>query len=177
MINSTLSKPIDPPPPPTNVQLVDISSEQLIFNWTAVDSNCSTLQYNIIASSCGVCADNNIILMNSTASSVTCFISLSVNMMRCSFGIQSVICTDVSGNLSTPLIVTPKGNSLACYFDDTLIVSIHTLSSVPQSPTFSSVTPHYNKTDNDSKLTNIDVKFNEVVIIDTQFHKINLNFV
>ena len=124
MINIILSKSIDPPPPPTNVQLVGISSEQLIFNWTAVSSNCSILQYNI-TSNCGTCAD----IIASSTSSVSCSINLSVNMMPCSFGIQSVICTNMSGNLSTPLLVTLKGNSLACYFDDTLISTYSLFSS------------------------------------------------
>ena len=104
---------LDPLPPPAIVQLVGTSSEQLVFNWTSVDSDCSTFQYNI-TSNCGNCV--NTTAVNTT--SVTCAISLSSadnNVMQCSFSIQSVVCANISGVPSTPLDVTLKGSYYALY--------------------------------------------------------------
>lgn len=80
----------DPPPPPSNIQLIGVSPEQLVFNWTTVDSNCSTLKYNV-ESNCGTCPD----IVEKTVNSATCSIDLSAvtnNMMLCSFGVLNVIC-------------------------------------------------------------------------------------
>ena len=97
---------LDSLPPPSNIQLISVSSEQVVFNWTSVESNCSTLHYNIM-SNCGTCPHT----IESTANSVTCFIDLSAsagNITLCAFGVQSVICANISGNFSTPLNLTLK---------------------------------------------------------------------
>ena len=92
----------DPLPPPTNVQLVDVNSEQLVFNWSSVESNCSTLQYSI-ESDCGTCTNTEMTL-------ATCSVDLSaITYDMCNFAIQSVVCGNVSGILSDPLSITMKG--------------------------------------------------------------------
>ena len=99
---------LDPLPPPTNIQLVRTSSEQLVFNWTAVDSDCSALHYSITTSNCGTCANTT----ERTVTSTVCSIDLSAvadNTMQCSFGIQTVVCNNISGNLSTQVDVTLTG--------------------------------------------------------------------
>ena len=92
----------DPLPPPTNVQLVDVNSKQLVFNWSSEESNCSTLQYNI-DSDCGICT-------NTVTTFATCSIDLSaITNNMCTFAIQSVVCGNISGILSDPLSITLKG--------------------------------------------------------------------
>ena len=97
----------DPLPPPIDIHLVIVSPEHLVFSWTSVQSNCSTLQYNI-DSDCGTCLD----VIEKTVNLVTCSFDLSAvieSTMLCSFGISSVICGNISGNLSAPLDVILKG--------------------------------------------------------------------
>ena len=78
-----------------------------------MDSDCSgMLQYNIM-SNCGTCAGGT---TDGTVTSVTCSIDLPAVTDKCSFGIQSVICTNMSGVSSTPLNITLKG---ICYTIDT----------------------------------------------------------
>ena len=69
-----------------------------------MDSGCSTLHYNI-TSNCGSCINTTAV----TTTSVACSISVADNMTQCSFGVQSVVCANISGVLSTPLDVTLKG--------------------------------------------------------------------
>ena len=106
MIMRSYYKLIDPLPPPTIVRLVGVSSEQLVFNWTSVDSDCSTLNYNIM-SNCGSCINTTA----TTTTSVACSISVNVtdSITQCSFGVQSVVCGNVSGVPSTPLDMTLQG--------------------------------------------------------------------
>ena len=93
----------DPLPPPTNVQLFDVNSEQLIFNWSPAESNCSTLQYSI-ESDCGTFTT-----AVTTSTQATCSVDLSaIADSMCTFAIRSVVCGNISGILSDPLSITLK---------------------------------------------------------------------
>ena len=87
----------DPFPPPNDIQLVQISAEQLEFNWSAPTVDCPGLSY-CIESNCGMCSNYT----NSTYT--TCFINqdaTTINM--CNFAVGTIICDSIVGNLSNPL--------------------------------------------------------------------------
>ena len=123
-----------------------------------MDSDCSSLQYNI-TSNCGTCADT----IDGKFTSVTCSIDLSAVTGECSFGIQSVVCTSISGISSIPLNIKLKG--IHCYYNNNkrYFKCIHLILfyTVPQSPVISNVVPVYNETGRN--LVDLDIKFEEVV--------------
>ena len=130
-----------------------MNSEQLIFNWSPVESNCSALQY-IIESDCGTFTT-----AVTTSTLATCSFDLSaIADSMCTFTIRSVVCGNISGILSDPLSITLKGT---VYMWSLRYIYFHKLPSVPQSPVFSSVIPHYNS---ENKLIALDINFTEVVI-------------
>ena len=162
---------IDPLPPPMNVQLHGITSEQLTFNWTSVDSSCSRrLSHYRAVSDCGTCPNR----VDKMATSATCSIAFT-DVVLCSFSIQSVICANLAGNLSPPLNVTLKGTSV--HIAIMIAIIMHAMIAgtsiadymysyyvtVPQAPMITSAIPHYNVTN--SKLIDLNIKFKKVVII------------
>ena len=89
-------------PPPDNLYLADAQQGRLVFNWTPVISNCSTLQYNI-TSDCGTC------YTFTNATTATCSdLQLTTNAVLCHFRVSSRAC-DLVGNSSSPIAVTLKG--------------------------------------------------------------------
>ena len=108
---------IDPLPPPNDVQLTHVTSNQLTFNWNSVQPDCSTLQYRI-ESNCGTCVNQQPTMFMSSA---TCSFELPINSNDvCNFAVQSTICANsIIGSLSTPVRVTLKRkltiiNALLC---------------------------------------------------------------
>ena len=92
-------------PPPNDINLADVQPGKLIFNWTSVISNCSTLQYNIASTSdCGTCT----VVTNTTAFTAVCSdLLLTANAIVCHFSVSSHAC-DLIGNPSVPFEVTLK---------------------------------------------------------------------
>ena len=94
----------DPLPPPLDVQLTSVKPDKLTFNWSSVQQNCSTLQYGI-ESNCGTCTNDP-----PTLTSATCSFELSaISGGLCNFSVQSTVCGNITGSLSTPIRVTLKG--------------------------------------------------------------------
>ena len=92
-------------PPPDNLYLADAQPRTLIFNWTPVLSNCSTLQY-ITSSDCGTCS---IVINATTAAAICSDFQLTTSASLCNFRVSSHAC-GLSGNPSLPTIVKLKGN-------------------------------------------------------------------
>ena len=86
-----------PLPLPNKVQInsTDISSKQLLFNWSPVVQNCPSLHYNILSSNCGNC------LTTTTNTTVICTDVPTDRGGVCLFAIQTVVCGDIVGNRST----------------------------------------------------------------------------
>ena len=94
-------------PPPDTLCLADAQPGTLVFSWTAVLTNCSTLQY-IITSNCGTCS----ILTNSNATTAAAICSdfqLTTSASLCNFRVSSHACS-LTGNPSLPIVVKLKGN-------------------------------------------------------------------
>ena len=135
---------IDPLPPPNDVQLTHVTSNQLTFNWSSVQPDCSTLQYNI-ESNCGTCRPTIL-----SSSSATCSFELPINSNDvCNFAVRSTICANsIIGSLSTPVRVTLKRKltiiNAFIMFNDIINCTIKIII-VPDSPMIQSVIPTYNK--------------------------------
>ena len=93
------------PLPILTIQLLSVNPSELLFNWNSVDSNCSSLQYSII-SDCGTCSIN-------LQTNISCNIGQPTTTEdMCSFAIQSVLCDNITGNLSAPISVTLKSSEI-----------------------------------------------------------------
>ena len=93
-----------PYPPPDTVHLVEVSPKQLIFTWNTVDSECQHVYFNISASNCGTCPR----VSNSTTA-ICSNLQVSSTAVMCIFRVQSVVCRDIFGTMSNPVVVTLKG--------------------------------------------------------------------
>ena len=89
-------------PPPDNIYLADAQPGTLVFNWTPVIFNCSTLQYSI-ASDCGACPS-----VTNMTSAMCSDLQMTTNAVVCHFRVSSRACGLV-GNPSSPTAVTLKG--------------------------------------------------------------------
>ena len=78
-----------------------------MFNWSRVDSNCSTLQYNVMSLNCDTCACTTPVRDTFTTCSVNLTLTLAGSPSQ--FLVQSIICNNISGNLSTQISVTLRG--------------------------------------------------------------------
>jgi hypothetical protein len=98
-------------PPPDNINLADVQSGKLTFNWTSVISDCSTarlqLLYNITSTSdCGTCT---VTAVTPTTVTATCSnLLLTTNVVTCLFKVSSHVC-GLIGNPSSPIELTLKG--------------------------------------------------------------------
>ena len=96
----------------------NIGSRQLTARWSSVAANrtsdCLTLHYNILATNCGSCPTTT------TNTTVTCT-DVPTDGSMCTFAVQTVVCGDIVGNMSTPFSVSlslrsgrAKDGSKAC---------------------------------------------------------------
>lgn len=74
----------------------------LIFTWNETVRNCLALQYNIVASRCGICP---IITSHPIA---TCN-NVEAIGQECRFAVQTVVCGNIVGNQSDPVVLTLAG--------------------------------------------------------------------
>ena len=89
-------------PPPDSLYLTDVQPGKLVFNWTPVNSNCSTLQYNI-TSNCGTCPT-----VTNATTAICSDLHLTTNASLCHFRVSSHACGLV-GNPSSSFAVNLKG--------------------------------------------------------------------
>ena len=96
---------IDPLPAPDDLQLTQVKPNELTFSWSSVEPNCSTLQYEL-QSNCGTCTNNP----NNLLPSAVCLFELSaISNGICNFAVQSAICGNLVGLLSSSILVTLRG--------------------------------------------------------------------
>ena len=90
-------------PPPSDVSLIHVQPGQLTFNWTSVDVLCDSVSYKIISSNCGRCP------LVTTNTTVTCT-NIVASGQVCIFAVQTVVCGNLTGNMSRPIYVILKGS-------------------------------------------------------------------
>ena len=82
-----------PPPDKVSISLVDLSSRRLTFIWSSVAPDCPTIHYNILSSNCGSCPTTT------TYTTVTCT-DVPTDGDMCTLALETVVCGNVTGNLS-----------------------------------------------------------------------------
>ena len=95
---------VDPLPPPDDIQLTRVKPNELTFNWSSVQPDCSTLQYEL-QSNCGMCTNNP----NMLTSAVCSFELSAIANGVCNFTVRSTVCGNIMGRLSSPVLVTLRG--------------------------------------------------------------------
>ena len=87
---------------PNDVRLSYVQSGRITFNWTSVDALCDSISYNIISSNCGRCPS---MTTNTTA---TCSDVMALGQV-CTFAVRTVVCGNITGNMSHPVHVILRG--------------------------------------------------------------------
>lgn len=100
MLSSILSAP---PSPPNDTALIVANSEQLLFTWSPVATDCIAIHYNISSSvaNCGRCPESTI------DNRVTCVPDLIMGQ-TCNLTVQPVVCGNIAGTSSLPVSVVLK---------------------------------------------------------------------
>ena len=95
---------VEPPPPPVDLKLKNVSKDQLIFTWTPGVQSCQALHYVINSTSCGTCTNTT----NSTSASCSDF-NLTNNETLCSLDVKTIVCGDLVGKNPQNIQVIIKG--------------------------------------------------------------------
>ena len=96
--------------PPSHINLTNVSTEGLTFEWNSVAPNCSAVSYTISSLGCGSCPSST-----STTSIICHGVQLNGESDLCTLSIQAVTCGNISGSFSNPLNVSLKGLLLLVY--------------------------------------------------------------
>lgn len=102
-MHASLSLILESVDPLESVQLLNATSNYLVFNWTKTSSNCSLVKYMINASKeCGICPNHT------SATQVRCFLSedLTDEQKICEFHVNTAICGDLHSWNSESNMVT-----------------------------------------------------------------------
>ena len=89
-----------PLPPPNNlhISVANFGSRELIFTWSPVFPECSSILYKILASNCGNCPTNT------TETTTTCT-DVPIKDIVCIIAVRTVLCGTVVGNSSDQITV------------------------------------------------------------------------
>ena len=85
-------------PPPSGVHLESVESNQLLFTWNKVTTQCPSIRYIISSKNCGICPKNT------TNTSIICSI-FPHTRGKCMFAVQTEICRSVVGERSEYILV------------------------------------------------------------------------
>ena len=88
-------------------------SKQIIFTWSPI-SQCPDIHYNILASNCGNCPT----ISNHT--NVTCT-DVPIDSSVCLLAVQTVICENITGNVSDTIRIALKGSMYIMSCDNNCI--------------------------------------------------------
>ena len=104
IVLDTLNIITEPLSPPHDAQLINISSEGITFDWTAVSSDHSAIVYRIFSTNCGVCPEQT------NLTTIVCSdVHLSGESQMCTLNVQVVVCGDIVGSKSDPLNISLQG--------------------------------------------------------------------
>ena len=86
-----------PPPDAIFLDRVNFGLKEITFRWSQIALDCRAIHYNILASNCGSCptATNH--------TNVTCT-DLPSDGSLCTFTVETVVCENITGNQSKPLM-------------------------------------------------------------------------
>ena len=77
-----------------NISLAYVNKGQISFSWDAVAVECSAIEYKINATNCGRCP-------RTTFATVAACTDLEItDEQTCSFGISTVVCSDIVGTMN-----------------------------------------------------------------------------
>ena len=129
----------------------DVSPTHITFTWNPVASDCSDVQYRLYTSNCGVCP------IATVHTSVSCSHPI-VDGRVCEFYAQSVVCGNITGNISNLATLTLKGK-YSCR--PSSIVSILTITNIVPQVQDVNILPQYSRKRNDfsDSLTSITMNF------------------
>ena len=85
-----------------NIKLIEGNLTHVSFNWSQISSQCPSIQYHIVASNCGECPD---ITINNKVTCTGKYTQL-INSHQCSFAVQTIVCDEIIGDISTAINVT-----------------------------------------------------------------------
>ena len=100
--NACSSHYIAPSPPP-EVQLIDVRPGMLTFRWNLAYT-CAAIHYRI-ESDCGSCVN----ISYTTLTTISCSIEVSTSAHMCTFAVRSIVCGNISSELSNHIEVVLKG--------------------------------------------------------------------
>ena len=95
--HDVFSSQVDPLPPPSDISWERTGTDELLFSWNPVVSNCSSIHYNIFDSNCGICPNFT------TGTNITCTNVSTIHLSMCILAIQTVICGNISGEWSSQI--------------------------------------------------------------------------
>ena len=100
ILSFTISFYVGPLLSPSNlhISIADFVSREIVFRWSPDDPDCP-IDYNILSSNCGSCPTTT----NNT--NVTCT-DVPIDGSTCTFAVQSVVCGNLSANVSDSINVT-----------------------------------------------------------------------
>ena len=84
------------------ISQADISSRQLVFNWSPVAPDCPAIHYNILTSNCGSCP-------TTTTHTTAICTDVPIDGSVCMFALQTVVCGKIVGNSSETIEGMLKG--------------------------------------------------------------------
>ena len=96
------------PEPPGDIQFIDLCNRQIVLTWSPVESTCALTYYSVISNCTNVTCSSSSGATNLTTDSCPLLQQLT-GVLVCSFNVESVVCGNLKGSLSSPAVVTLKG--------------------------------------------------------------------
>lgn len=99
---------ITAPLPPPEVKINVVTTGMIAFSW-GVTNSCSVLRYKI-ESDCGSCVN----ISYTASTNISCLIdtsSIATAADMCTFAVKSIVCGNITSNLSNIIEVMLKGNN------------------------------------------------------------------
>ena len=153
-------------PPPRQIYLDSIGPNAILFSWSVVEhEGCPIFHYNVDTANCGTCYPST---TTSNTSNCTNFRDVTVSNVNnmCNFTVQSVICGNITGNMSYILVNLKGNNTISCIIIIMCLSpsspSYYNIVAVPDAPVVQSV-PHYSF--RTASLTKLATSFQVVVSI------------
>lgn len=98
--------------PPGDVRFTDVRDGQFVLNWTSVLPTCDRVYYSV-TSNCSTCSAG---VTNLTTGSCS-LPQMWTDGLACAFSVQSVVCGNLIGRSSNPVVVKLQGTCvILCWY-------------------------------------------------------------
>ena len=135
----------DPIPPPSNIHISEISPLVLKLSWNQSSFFCQYIITSMAIGSNSVCSNTTKFFIDTT------YFMLYTNVFtighNCSFSVETVVCGNITGGKSVPLLVTFKGTMICIFVTLKVIVVFLYLHIVPDPPLFAPSSNYYSPKD------------------------------